>query len=183
MEFKKWFKSPWVISIGTAIFSFLLTIIRDYVQEKPIFSTLGTLLFEAGNYIILFLNLNIKVWWLLSAIALILLIVYFLHRSKRLNPPLPDHYNYNEDKFTHWKWTWEYTYIKKVGWVLDNLKAYCPLCDTILQDKTPRLGDLLFKCPRCKFTTHSIYCDDPEEIREVILDNIRRKMYSQEAKT
>lgn len=36
-----WVKSPWTISVGTAIFSLLLTIGYDYLKEKPILTLFG----------------------------------------------------------------------------------------------------------------------------------------------
>ena len=73
---KKWIKSPWGISIGTAIFSLLLTMGYDYSKEKPILTTVWNVLVWIWELILAILNFNLKVWWIIVAIGLFIFILY-----------------------------------------------------------------------------------------------------------
>jgi hypothetical protein len=87
MKKKNFLKSPWTISIGTATFSLFLTMLYDSIKQKPILSTLGAIFNWIWNAIISILTFNIKVWWLLLGIAILILILYIVakYMTKQLN--------------------------------------------------------------------------------------------------
>lgn len=157
----KWLKAPWTISIGTL----LLTILYDYFKSKPILSTIWQLLKIIGNFIVSFLNFNLKVWWLIIIFIFVIIIIYLINKFQPKEDIKPDFYNYREDNFQGFRWTWKWDFNPyKGGWVISDLNAHCPKCDTRLIDFS--------ECPRCDF----IIFDKLEsyKIQHIILDNIER---------
>jgi hypothetical protein len=170
-----WIKSPWIISIGTAIFSLLLTMGYDYSKEKPILTTIRTILKWIVNLVWTVLNFDLKVWWIIIAVSLFILIVVIIDKFKKEETFKPDFYSYREDKFKRWKWTWGWKLdSRKNAWVIYDMKAHCPKCDTPMIDHSSVYG-LIFDCPRCDFKTRDEQCDEPHKIERIILDNIDRK--------
>lgn len=169
MKNKKWMKSPWAISIGTAIFSFILTTIYDYSKSKPVFSTIMGILLSIWNGMILVLNFNIKVWWLIIVISVTILVIIL----KKKEIIKPDFCNYKEDKFRIWRWSWEwkFNYSEKV-WFISNLTAHCPNCDTSLIEYN-NIYEQGVECPRCNYKS-DFQCEEPYKIERVILDNIEK---------
>ncbi len=170
----KWIKSPWTISFVTAIFSLILTIIYDYFKQNPFLSTIIEVVKWIGNKIIFILNYDIKVWWILSSIITIVILILFinLRREKIIKP---DFYNYKEDKFKKWKWSWDWEYNRiKGGWDVKRMQPYCPHCDTPLI-KNSSLYILEYWCPRCEYNATSDDCDDPVNVKVIIFDNVNRK--------
>lgn len=108
MKDKNWIKSPWSISIGTAIFSLLLTIGYDYSKNKPILSTIMQILKGIWNFIISVLNFNIKVWWLIVGVFVLIAIIYFVVNFKQEETVRPDFCSYREGKFKKWRWSWNW---------------------------------------------------------------------------
>lgn len=172
---KKFWKNPWTISIGTAIFAFLLTILRDLLQEKQIFSTIGSILSSVWRAVLLFLNFNLKVWWVLIGIAVIIAILWLIATLDEKNSEnnKPGFTSYTEDHFRTWKWSWEWefsTYMKK--WHIVNLTAHCPKCDTPMQHD--RFEDV-FQCPRCRYTAEYDGHETKSQVEAVIIDNLNRR--------
>lgn len=170
-----WVKSPWVISIGTAIFSLLLTIGYDYLKEKPILSTIWSILKWIGNAIWKILNFNIKIWWIVIFIGLFILIIVIIDNIKNEGTLTPDFCNYKEDTLKKWSWTWSWKFDnKKKVWTITDMKAHCPKCATPMIEYSDRY-QLIFDCPRCEFRASDEQCDEPHKIERIILDNIDRK--------
>lgn len=72
---KKFLKSPWTISIASALLSFLLTVIYDLIKGKQILSTVGSILAVIWNAVVTFLTFNLKVWWVIVGIVVILFVL------------------------------------------------------------------------------------------------------------
>lgn len=175
MKKNSWIKSNWTISIGTAIFSLLLTIIYDYSKQKPILTTIWNIIKWIGNIVWEILDFDLKVWWLLIAIIIIILILFFITKFQKEENFNPDFHNYKEDKLKKWKWSWNWEYSKqREAWVISDMKAHCPNCDTPLIDHSSTFG-YCFSCPRCNFEARDGQCDEPYKIERIILDNINRK--------
>ncbi|MDU1604713.1 MAG: hypothetical protein E6845_17285 [Clostridium sp.] len=173
MTNKKWIKSPWAISIGTAIFSFILTTIYDYSKSKPVFSTIIGILLSIWNSIIWVLNFNIKVWWLIIVISVAIVIIYVVIILKKEEIIEPDFCDYKEDKFRIWRWSWEWKFnYSKKSWFISNLTAHCPNCDTSLIDYN-NIYEQGFECPRCDYKS-DFKCEEPYKIERIILDNIEK---------
>jgi hypothetical protein len=176
MKSKEWIKSPWTISIVTTIFGFLLSTVYDYSKSKPIFSTILQILKGLWNFIISALNFNIKVWWLIVSLIVIIAIIYLVINFKQEKTIKPDFYNYRDERFKFWRWSWDwkFNYSKNV-WCISNLTAHCPKCDTPLINHSNFYGELIFECPRCDFRARDSQCDEPHKIEMLILDNIDRE--------
>lgn len=168
-----WKKSPWTISIATAIFSLMLTIGYDYLKEKPILTTILTILkwFKDLGWEIL--NFDLKIWWIIFALLLVILTIVFIKKLK--SKEIPTFCNYRVDKFKRWRWTWDWQWEQqKKTWSISNIKAHCPNCNTPLLDHSISIYDLAFDCPRCDFKARKEQCDEPHKIVKIILDNIDR---------
>tara|TARA_R110001606_G_scaffold61718_1_gene144115 strand:+ start:140 stop:682 length:543 start_codon:yes stop_codon:yes gene_type:complete len=173
---KNWIKSSWGISIGTAIFSLLLTMGYDYSKDKPILSTVWNILIWIWDFILTILNFNLKVWWIIGAIIIFILILYVIDKFKKKESFKPDFYSYRKDKVKRWKWTWIWKWKdSKNAWVISDFKAHCPNCDTPMIDNSNNIYGLSFECPRCNYQASGDNCDDPFKIEHLILDNIDRK--------
>lgn len=168
-----WLKSPWTISITTAIFSLLLTMIFDYLKEMPLSTTILTTLRLAGNLLWNILNFDLKIWWVTSTIILFIVILFLIEKYKVNGASKPDFYNYREGKFKRWKWTWAWRNINN-EWVISDLKAHCPRCDTPLINNSS-IYKFSFDCPRCDFNANDEQCDEPHKIERIIYDNIARQ--------
>lgn len=170
-----WIKSPWTISIGTAFFSLALTVCYDYSKEKPILTTIWAFLKWSGKLVWTILNFDLKIWWIITAIAFFTLIVILFDKLKKEDAFKPDFYNYKEGKFKRWRWTWDWQWSsRKKAWLISELKAHCPNCDTPMIEHSGFYG-LSFDCPRCEFSASDSQCDEPHKIERIILDNISRK--------
>ena len=176
MKNKSWIKSPWTISIGTAICSFVLTVVYDYSKDKPILSTVGYLVKTIWNFIKSILNFELKIWWILVAILAFIGIVYLIDKLKDDESFKPDFCNYKEGVFKHWRWTWGWVWnTHKNTWTISDLKAHCPRCNTPMIDQSSRYM-LGFDCPRCDYRASDVdECDIPHKIERIILDNIDRE--------
>ena len=175
---KKWFKSPWGISITPTIISFLLTIGYDAIKGKPIFSTVWIILKAIWGAVLAFLNFDLKVWWVLSGIILLILIFCLIIALKQIKPDFND---YTEDTFQHWKWSWAWKFDNlESAWTISSLKAHCPKCNTPMMDYSNNYDGLRFACPRCNFSASKNDCDAPHKVELIILDNINRKRKEQD---
>lgn len=177
IKIKKWLKSPWGISIGTAIFSFLLTLGYDIVKDKPIFSTIWVVLKKIGRLIFAFLNFEFKVWWIITGIIILIGIVYLLYRvSEKSEKENPDFLKYQSGHFQHWQWSWDWRWSNyKQAWCVSNLIAHCPKCDTEMADYSDFFDGVRFVCPRCNYKAVGNECDQAGNVERVIIDNIKRK--------
>lgn len=174
MKKKKLIRSPWTISIGTAIFSFLLSLGRDYTKSRPIFTTIQQILQTLLKFIISVLNFNIKVWWLIIGIIIIVAIIYLVFKFKQ-EETKPNFYNYRNGKLKSWKWSWDWEFNSYENkWHISNLTPHCPKCDTPLIDRSSTYT-LMYECPRCDFEASDCECEEPTKIEAIIIDNIERK--------
>ena len=161
--------SPWTISIGSTILGVLLTISLDYLKKEPILTTVLAILKWIGTLIWTILSYNIKVWWLIIAIVIFFIANIINKEFKKDVTSKPNFCNYRKDVFKNWKWSWDWNSSNSENaWVIKNLKAHCPKCDT------PMIGNILFHkveytCPRCDFTTnYDILSEDPYKIERII---------------
>ncbi|RJE46552.1 MULTISPECIES: hypothetical protein [unclassified Dehalobacter] len=175
MRDKKMLKSPWTISIGTSIFSLLLTIGYDYFKNRPIFSTIYQIIKAIWNFVLHVLNLELKVWWVILGIFFIFLVIYLIAKFRQEESIKPDFCSYREGKFKKWKWTWDWKWHSyKNAWVISELTALCPNCDTPMIQYS-NVYELGFVCPRCDYRARDSECDEPVKIERIILDNIDRE--------
>lgn len=171
-----WTKSAWTISIGTAIFSLLLTIGYDYLKAKPVLTTIWAIIKYIANLFWTILNFDLKVWWIIVTVLLFILGVVLIDKFyKKEDISKPDFYSYREGRFKKWRWTWGWNWnIGKNAWIITDMKAHCPKCDTSMIDYSNRY-ELRFDCPRCDFKASNYECDEPHKIERIIIDNIERQ--------
>ncbi len=172
---KKFFNSPWTMALVPVVFGTILTAIYDAIKDKPILSTLWGWIKAVWNWIVDFLNLELKVWWIfLGVIAIIVVLCIIAKLPSKKETNLPDFVSYKEDTFGGWKWSWEWQlnhYDNK--WHVNNLQAHCPKCNTPMFHDT---SDTEFQCPRCTFKTdYSSKHKRRSEVEAVIIDNLDRK--------
>ena len=173
---KKWLKSPWGISIGTSVFGFLLTVGYDILKEKPVFNTIWSILKLTWKGIITFLNFDLKVWWILIGIAMIILALYIalkISDAKNSEISQSDILKYTTDVISgwHWEWRWEKGYDRKFG--IEGLHPVCSRCNTPLVYEE-RYGDII--CPRCNSKPGNKVPDE-DIVKTMIYDNIKKGLY------
>ena len=171
MKGKSWSQSMWTISLGTALFTFILTAIYDYLKNKPFLTTIISVFNYIVNFIVTFLNFQIKIWMLILGIIIILVVIVLIIRKEEIKP---DFANYVEDRFFRWKWTWKWILTGR-GWEISELTAHCPKCDTMLIQHSTYYSAITFECPRCNTFIQESQIEEPYKIRSLIIDNIERK--------
>ena len=168
-------KSTWALALVPVILSAILTAIYDAIKDKPILSTLWIWIKTFCSWVVSFLNFELKVWWVLLGIALIIFVLFIIIKlSENTDKFKPEFASYKEDIFAGWKWSWEWHFnTYKGSWQVDNLQAHCPECDTpMFHDDYDRN----FQCPRCGFRTDCFSeHKNRHEVEAIIIDNVNRK--------
>lgn len=172
---KNWIKSPWTIALGTTIVGSLVSFVLDFAKDKPIFSTIGGSFVWLWNVIVVFLNLNIRVWWLILGVIVLILIIYIVAVLKKPKQSLlPDFIDYTEGVFKKFKWSWKWRFNQfSMQWEVSNLDAHCPECSTKLMDD---ISNEPYRCPRCNFISR-YHTEYRNEIERLIIDNIDKGNY------
>lgn len=172
---KKFLNNPWVIAIGsTVVGGVLLTFVNDWIKEIKWLSTLKAVIVFISNAVIAFLNFEIKVWWLLVAIAVLfaLLLIYVkVLDAKEKNTPIP-FLSYTTDSVLGYTWEWEYEQGYDGKYSISNLHPVCSKCGMIL--KQGGSYGLQMRCIRCN-TTKDWKSDHLTEARMLIEDNIKKR--------
>ena len=79
---KNFLMNPWVVTTGSGLIVFIVTIIVtiiiDVITATKIFSTIGNLFVYIWKAFIIFMNFELKVWWVLIGIILFTLFLYLL---------------------------------------------------------------------------------------------------------
>lgn len=182
---KQFFKSPWTISLTATLFGFILTIAYDLLKGKQVLSTIKAFFLISINGISVFLNFELKVWWVLLVIIIviaILLCIGYITRRKSSACDNPEFTKYTEDYFGSWKWSWTWSFDSfEEKWFVQDLKAHCPKCDTpMLHDEY----ESYYSCPRCGFQPQ--YLDRHKkmfEVEAIIHDNVSRSLKEKKNET
>ena len=177
---KKFLKSPWTIGIGTTVFGgVLLTFVLDLIQGVDWLSTLKTVIHFIVKCITSFLNFNIKVWWLLIAIAAIIGILWIIVKcnDRKEQDKEPQFLEYTQDHLLGYSWEWTYEKLWDGKYSISNLHPVCTTCRTPLKQGGSWGLDMI--CLRCKKSKqwNSAKLD---EARLLIEDNIKKKYFSVE---
>ena len=173
---KKFLKNPWVLTIGsTVIGGVLLSFVMDWINKVDWLSTLKVVLRFIGNAIVAFLNFELKVWWLLVALALLfvaLLIYIKILDTKQKNAPIP-FLSYTKDSVLGYSWEWEYRKTSDGRYTINNLHPVCSRCGMILRQGHTVYG-MEMKCLRCNTTNkwEDYYLTDAQMLLE---DNIKKR--------
>ena len=175
---KQFIKSAWGVSIGTTLLGFILTVLYDLVKNKPILSTVWNIIKAIWRFIITVLNLELKLWWILLGIIvliLILLIIVKIGDMKNAEVSNVSFLNYKNDTIQGWNWSWRWEMQYDGKYHIVDLRPLCPKCKTPMRSG---LYDYL-ECPRCRHATQQ-YMPNICDIATVIIDNIDRGLFSKE---
>lgn len=172
---KKFIKNPWTLGIGTTVIGgVLLSFVLDWIKGVDWLSTLKVVAKFIADTIIFVLNFEIKVWWLLVAIALIvvglIIFVKILDIKDKTNP-IP-FLSYTKDSVLEYTWEWEYRKTSNGKYTISNLHPVCSKCGMILkQGYTGYVMEM--QCLRCNTSQRweDHYRDDAQMLIE---DNIKR---------
>ena len=173
---KKFLKNPWVLAIGsTVIGGVLLSFVLDWIKGVDWLSTLKTAADFIVNAIVAFLNFELKVWWVLVAIALLFvaLIIYAkILDAKEKSNPIP-FLSYTKDSALGYTWEWEYRKTYDGKYTITNLRPICSNCGMILRQGHTVYG-MEMKCLRCNTTNRweDYYLTDAQMLIE---DNIKNR--------
>lgn len=173
---KKFIKNPWVIAVGsTVIGGVLLSFVLDWIKGVDWLSTLKVVAKFIADTIISVLNFEIKVWWLLVAIALIvvglIIFVKILDFKDKTNP-IP-FLSYTKDSVLEYTWEWEYRKTSDGKYTISNLHPVCSKCGMILKQGYTGYG-MEMQCLRCNTSQRweDRYRDDAQMLIE---DNIKKQ--------
>lgn len=150
---KKFFKNPWTLGIGTTVIGgIVLSFILDWIKGVDWLSTLKAVMSFIVNAIVSFLNFEIKVWWILIAVALIFLALVFIAKyyDTKTKNEKPSFLNYTKDSMLGYTWEWEYSKLYDGKYTIKNLHPICSKCGMIL--KQGGAYGLQMECLRCKKT-------------------------------
>ena len=171
---KKFMKNPWVLAVGsTVIGGVLLSFVLDWIKGVDWLSTLKTIVNFIVNAIVTFLNLKLKVWWVLVAVALLFvaLIIYSkILDAKEKNNQVP-FLAYTKDSLLGYTWEWEYIKNYDGKYTITNLHPVCSKCGMVL--KQDGLYGFHMQCLRCNTILQwkESLRDDAQMLIE---DNIKR---------
>ena len=77
---KRLLKHPVIVAIIPVILSFILTVLYDMVKNRQLLSTAKNILSFIINCVTSFLQFNIKVWWIVVAMVIIIGILFILFK-------------------------------------------------------------------------------------------------------
>ena len=124
-----------------------------------------------------FLNFEIKVWWLLIAIAIIVVGLFVVAKisGSQSNNIHPTFLQYTKDYMLGYSWEWTYSKMYDRKYTISNLHPVCTKCGMRL--KQGGLYGTEMECLRCN-TTQNWEDSVAYDAQLLIEDNIR-KNYSQ----
>lgn len=175
---KKWLKSPAGISIGVTVLGFALTVFYDLIKTKPVLTTIWAILQSIWEFILLCLTFQLRVWWVLLAIAgliLILTVVVKIDEQKHSETNQPLFLKYTKDKIMDWNWEWDWEKHYDGSCWVSNLHPICPCCNTPLVDGYNTWGRTM-ECPRCHYDVQSNIPNE-DTVKMLIHDNVKKGLF------
>lgn len=105
-ESNKWYNTNWTIGIVTgSILPVVVSLIIDAVKDKPLLSTFISIIYSIWVWLISLLNVEIKLWWLLTTLFAFIIITKIV-RHYRVKEK--DFTEYKSDTLKNWKWSWSW---------------------------------------------------------------------------
>lgn len=146
----------------------------NWIKDVDLLSTLKTIVKFIVDAIIFFLNFELKVWWMLVAIALIVVALIIIAKSldaKEKSIPIP-FLSYTKDFMLGYNWEWEYRKTYEGKYTISNLHPVCSKCGMRL--KQGGIYGLEMECLRCNTTKkwEEHYLTDAQLLIE---DNIKKR--------
>lgn len=171
---KKFLKNPWFFTIGTTVIGgVLLTLVNDWIKKVDWLSTLKAVVNFIVNAVVAFLNFELKVWWVLVAVAILVafLIIYvIILDTKPTSNPTP-FLSYRKDSVLGYTWEWDYKQTYDGKYTICNLHPICSKCGMRLKQGGPYGLDM--ECLRCR-TTQKWEDDYLIDAQMLIEDNIKK---------
>lgn len=171
---KKIVKNPWVLGIGTTVIGgVILSFVLDWVKGTDWLSTFKAVINFIVKVIVSFLNFELKVWWLLIAVVLIILGMFVIAKVSNAKPEneKPSFLTYTKDSVLGYTWEWEYMKGYDGKYSISNLRPVCSKCGMIL--KQSGMYGLQMECLRCN-TSQRWECSYLTDAQMLIEDNIRK---------
>lgn len=167
---KSFWSNPWTIAIGSGFVLSLISVGIDIFKKEKVFSTIGDVFCAVWGLIIKVINYQLKVWWVLTGIAILVLGVwiyskYIDNKDKRQ----PKFLKYTEDFICGWLWAWRWEKTYSGLYDIEMLHPICNECRTPLVSENDYYGG--WKCLRCGARYNT---DMPPEkhIKMMIIDNV-----------
>lgn len=177
---KKKLNNPWIIGIATTLLGFILSVIYDISKKYPVFSTIRSFFGLICNAVVSFFSISftVKVWWLLAAVLVLVLLRVVLKKTSEKKPQKThssDFLLYTKDTIQGWNWEWTYRLNGMGQYTIDDLYPICQQCGTpLVKGKTYSETCV---CPRCNLS-YKKQLPDLEDVHLLISDNIKRGLYS-----
>lgn len=180
-KLKTFWGNPWTVAIGSGLVLSLLSVIIDVINKERLFSTIIRVFLAIWAAVIIFLNFELKVWWVLIGVSVLFLALYLWAKYLDLKQSAqrePEFTKYTQDMILgyKWKWSWEKNYYDG-KYRIGNLHPICEKCDTPLTYSNNGCGRLT--CLRCQ----QIYWKELpafDNVKMMISDNVRRKYFPNE---
>lgn len=128
---KKFAKNPWVLGIGTTVIGgVLLSFVLDWINGVDLLNTLKGVAKFTVNAAITFLNFELKAWWVLIGIVVIILTLYFIsiYYDAKSKKQKPSFLSYTTDSVLGYTWEWEYAVNWDSKYTIRNLHPICSKC-------------------------------------------------------
>lgn len=166
-----------MLGIGTTVIGgVLLSFVLDGIKGIGLWSTLATVTRFVINSIIYFLNINLKVWWVLLAVAILFAALLFISKAldEKEKKASPTFLTYKRDTMFGYGWEWNYKETYEGKYIITDLHAICPKCGMRL--KQGGLFGTEKVCIRCNTSMHwenELLTD----VEMMIEDNIKNSIY------
>lgn len=177
---KAFWKNPWTVSIGSGLVVLVITVIIDMITAEKVFNTIRNIFSFALKVLLVFLNFELKMWWLLIGVAALIFVLWIFIKykdSRHLVSDEPQYLEYKQDTLVgyKWKWTWRKNYFGEYS--IEDLHPICMKCSTPLTYNYTGYGRL--KCLRCG-AVYQQELPEEEDVKMLIADNVRRKYFPNE---
>lgn len=168
---RKFFKNPWVITIGgTAIGTILASIILKTNLFIEAFKVIWKFFKLVWEFFTLKLTLPVGIFILIILFWTFIILIFIRSILGGKKDTLPSFLEYRKDKFDGIVWRWEYgfsDYDKKFN--IDKLTPFCPKCDCNLRKD----GYKSFSCPNCNFECIQ-YEKSIDDLEKLIIHRMRK---------
>ena len=170
--------NPWAVTIGGGL---ILTWIIDIIRSEKIFSTFVVVISWVWKKIVIFLNIEITMWWILIGIIIIIASLYIVMRilyAKQQKSNEPNFLTYTTDNILDFKWRWQWSKDLWDKYGVSNLQPICPKCGTPLVESYGGYS-VKYECLRCKYTSNKSL-PDLNHVKMMIHDNVERKYFNKD---
>lgn len=173
---KKFLNHPWTIAIGTILLTPIASLIIDAIKGIKFLTTFKVIWKFLVHYIGLFLNFDIKVWWILVSLVILSLALYIVvkvaNQRDNKNSEKVSFLSYTKDTLKGWKWEWTWEKNFEGKYEVKHLHPVCSACGTPLVPHNSFYGRM--RCVRCSNEPPQRKPNE-NDILVLIYDNVKRK--------